>query len=529
MAAAAWIALLGIAAIGCDCSIARAATPLPSAAGPSPPQAADDRGAVSAQDAPIEGRVDPDTYRVGPGDEFALRYSDLLDPKILRVAPSGELLLPDAGPVTVAGLTLREAQSRVREILRPYVRGKGFVLALHRPRRFRLPVLGDVERPGVVTLQAPVRASEAIEAAGGVAPTGAKRGIEVRRGTDTLRVDLVRYARAADLSANPLVFETDVIYVPAADWSLEVQGAVPHPGQFDFVAGDRLSTLVELGGGLRPEASAEEASLVRFRPDGSRETVPVRVGSAVLAPGGSEDLPLANGDRLFIPARSHWHEAAVAWVQGEVVRPGPYPIEEGADHVRALIERAGGYTPFADRMAVRVERLIEQEPDTAFLNLARDKEQFLSSADRSYVLMRTRERNALSAPLGALLEAGDARGDIALRRDDRIVVPTRVAFVSVQGEVRAPGLVPYEKGRGFDHYVRAAGDYTSRAYKSRARVTLAATGRQVGPDETGELMPGDIIWVPTEPERNVWATVRDVFGVTAALTAVVISVVALTK
>ena len=51
-----------------------------------------------APDAPIEGRVDPDTYRVGPGDEFALRYSDLLDPKILRVAPSGELLLPDAGP-----------------------------------------------------------------------------------------------------------------------------------------------------------------------------------------------------------------------------------------------------------------------------------------------------------------------------------------------------------------------------------------------------------------------------------------------
>ena len=194
-------------------------TATPAWAQSTPPSRLDDPARAAdpapSADAPIEGRVDPDTYRVGPGDEFALRYSDLLDPKILRVAPSGELLLPDAGPVAVAGLTLRETQARVREQLRPYIRGKGFMLALHRPRRFRIPVLGDVERPGSVTLQAPVRASEAIAAAGGIGPTGARRGIQVRRGSDTLRVDLVRYTRSGDLEANPLVFETDVVYVPA--------------------------------------------------------------------------------------------------------------------------------------------------------------------------------------------------------------------------------------------------------------------------------------------------------------------------
>ena len=209
-------------------------------------------GTISEPESPIEGRVDPDTYRVGPGDEFSLRYSDLLDQKILTVAPSGELLLPDAGPVVVAGLSLREAQSRVREILRPYVRGKGFALTLHKTRRFRVPVLGDVEHPGVVVLQAPVRASEAIEAAGGVTPSGARRGIEVRRGGDTLSVDLVRYTRAGDVTVNPLVFETDVVYVPAAGRLVEIQGAVPHGGRLDFVEGDRLSTLVALAGGFLP-------------------------------------------------------------------------------------------------------------------------------------------------------------------------------------------------------------------------------------------------------------------------------------
>src|SRR6185312_4580029 len=142
---------------------------------------------------PIEGRVDPDTYRVGPGDEFAVRRSDLQDPRILRVSPAGEILFPDAGAVFVAGLTLRQAESKVRDVMRSYVRGKGLVFSLYRPRRFRLQVLGEVEEPGIVTVTAPVRASEAIAAAGGIAPGGARRGIVIRRGADSLRVDLVRY------------------------------------------------------------------------------------------------------------------------------------------------------------------------------------------------------------------------------------------------------------------------------------------------------------------------------------------------
>lgn len=483
-----------------------------------------------APSAPIEGRIDPDTYRVGPGDEFALRYSDLLDPRILRVGPAGELLLPDVGPVTLAGLTLRQAESRVREVLRPYVRGKGFVIALHRPRRFRLQVLGDVWRPGVVTLQAPVRASEAIDAAGGVSPRGARRGIQVRRGSDTLRVDLVRYERAGDLDSNPLVFETDVLFVPASGRMVEIQGAVARGGSFDFLEGDRLSTLLSLGGGTLPQAAVEEASLVRFKQDGSREAISVRLAAAIATPGGFDDLPVAEGDRLFVPSHAHWREVPYVWVEGEVLRPGPYSIEEGTDRIRSLLLRTGGYTEFADRQAVRVERRFEwAEPDTAFLRLAREKDQILTAGERSYVILRTRERNALSAPVGALLEANDARGDVALRRGDRVVVPRRSAAVSVQGEVGAPGHVPYEPGRSVDDYVKAAGAYTSRAYKSRIRITLSATGRQVGVGESNEILPGDVIWVPTRPDRNPWGTIRDIIGVTAAAAAIVLAIEAVNQ
>jgi len=480
--------------------------------------------AAAADEPAIEGRVDPDTYRVGPGDEFALRYSDLLDPRILRVGPSGELLLPDVGAVTLAGLTLREAEDKVREALRPYVRGKGFALSLHRPRRFRVSVLGDVANPGVVTLQAPVRASEAIDAAGGIAWSGARRRIQVRRGADTLRVDLVRYARDGDLAANPLVFETDVVYVPPAGDHLDLLGAVAHPGRFDYVPGDHLSGLLALGGGALPEASLETAELSRFKPDGSRESVPIHASSPGIDPGGADDVALQPGDVLFVPSNAHWQEATKVIVEGEVAHPGPYGIQDGVDRVRSVLSRAGGYTPFADRVAVRVEREVAaNQPDTAFLSLARQSEELLNPTERSYVVLKSRERKALSAPVGAWLESGDPRGDVVLRDNDRIVVPRTMSLVSVQGEVRLPGYVPYEAGKRAEDYVSAAGGYTANAYKSRTRITLAATGRQVTVNEVKELHVGDAIWVPTKPERNPWGTFRDIVSTTAVAASIVLA------
>jgi polysaccharide export outer membrane protein len=485
--------------------------------------------APSAAEPAIEGRVDPETYRVGPGDEFALRFSDLLEPRILRVAPSGDLLVPDAGSIPLAGLTLREADERVRERLRPYVRGKGFAFSLHRPRRFGLRVLGDVQMPGVVTLQAPVRASEAIEAAGGVAVGGARRGIQVRRGADTLLVDLVRYARAGDVEANPLVFETDVIYVPPIYWTVEALGAVAHPGRFDYVAGDRVSDLLALSGGLRPGAAPDQAQLRGGKELQRSEAEPVRIAEAAAAPGGSSDPLLRPGDVLYVPELAHYLEQDHVIVEGEIAHPGPYPIQDGVTRIRSVLERAGGFTPFANRNAVRVERPRAHAPtDSAFLRIAEEQGPLLSPVERLYVLTRARERNAVSAPVGALLESGDPRGDVALHDGDRIVVPRFLPFVSVQGEVRSPGHIPYREGWKVGDYVKEAGDYTGRAYKSRTRVTQATTGSPLWAADVREVRAGDVIWVPTEPDRNPWGTVRDIIAVTAAAASVVIAVEAVT-
>ncbi len=481
---------------------------------------------------PIEGRVDPDTYRVGPGDEFAFRHSDLLDPKILRVGPAGEILFPDAGAVFVAGLTLRQAEARVRDALRSYVRGKGLVFSLYRPRRFRLPVLGEVGRPGVVTVTAPVRASEAIVAAGGIAPGGARRGIIVRRGADSIRVDLVRYETGGDLSGNPLVFETDVIFVPASGRYVEILGAVAHPGRYDLVSGDRVSDLIALAGGALPRAALDRAELERFDSMGAATRRPILLSAEAGLNGGAEDPELSELDRVFIPSRGLYRDGAVVEVIGEAAHPGPYSIREGVDGVRAILERAGGFTEFADLSRATIERRPESaERDTAFLHLAERSEDFLTEEERRYVKLRTRERDAVSADLSRVVHSagGGAGPDIALFDGDRIVIPRRFPSVSVQGEVRSPGLVPYQAGRRADDYARAAGGFTDRAYKGHLRVTVARTGQQMKPEDAGPIGAGDTVWVPAKPERSRWSVIRDVLTTAAQVATVYLVIHQATK
>ncbi len=479
---------------------------------------------------PIQGRIDPDTYRVGPGDEFAFRHSDLLDARIVRVSPEGAIFLPDAGAISVAGLSLREAEAKVRQMLQPYVRGKGLVFMLHAPRRFRLAVLGEVGRPGIVTLQAPARASEAIEAAGGIAYAGTLRGIELRRGVDTLAVDLIRYSRTGDLGANPLVFETDVLYVPAFGPHIEMRGAVPHPGRYDLVSGDRLSRLVALAGGPIQEASLEDAVLERFTDSLRTAPVAISLASALAHPGGPEDLLLENGDRLFLPQRANWKHGSAVEVVGEVSRPGVYSIVDGVDRVSTVMARAGGLTEYAESSAVRIERPLRSAPrDSALAALAREKQELLPERDREWVLLRVGAREALSADLGALFVRGDRAADVALLDGDRIFAPRRGLGVSVQGEVKRPGYVPYREGWRAPDYVRAAGGATRRAHMRHARVTLASTGQQVDAAEAGPLRSGDVIWVPSRPERTLWTGFKDLLNTGAQLATVYLVIRQATK
>jgi polysaccharide biosynthesis/export protein len=484
-----------------------------------------------------DGPIDPDRYVLGPGDELVLSVLGRVSMSSrLRVDPEGILWIQDLGPLRVGGLTLRQARDRLIRMFGGASRGLEVYLGLTRLRRFTVYVDGEVRRPGTIEGAATMRASEAIELAGGLTPQGSRRAVVLRSPGDSLRsVDLVRFSRLGDLGANPTLLDGDHLFVPKRTRPVYLYGPVSYPGEYEYRAGDRLSELVRLAGGFREEALLDQAQVLRFIDDRRSDTLAVDLGAIV---GGSDDLALEEGDRVYVPSRSEYHEDRHVTVTGEVARPGVYPLREGAERVSDLLGSAGGLTETAARNGILVVRAgpsaLERDPE--FDRLSRLSRNEMTDAE--YQVFRTKLAAAQHTfPVdyagianaerdggdGAKREAGVAR-DVRLRSGDVLFVDRISQSVRLAGEVRRPGLVAFEPGRRGAEYIRLAGGFTSKAKRNGTRLTRFATGQTLSLKDAREVEPGDLIYVPDRPDVHALRIIRDSITFAAAVATVVIAI-----
>ena len=171
-------------------------------------------------------------YRVNRGD--VLRIEVLEDESLSRsvlVAPSGQVTIPLAGPVSAAGRTLSSVQSDVRQLLAPNFSNPPTVfVSLERvreagpvtprePEVVSVYVLGEVGSPGELTLEPGTTLLQAFARMGGFTNFAAKERIQLRRRTAEggERIYPLNYeAILAGTSPNGTVVlaEGDVIVVP---------------------------------------------------------------------------------------------------------------------------------------------------------------------------------------------------------------------------------------------------------------------------------------------------------------------------
>jgi len=104
-----------------------------------------------------------------------------------------------------------------------------------------------------------------------------------------------------------------------------------------------------------------------------------------------------------------------------------------------------------------------------------------------------------------------------------------LASVRVEGEVRRPGLVDYDGGAHVSDYVRLAGGYTKRADRGKMLVTRSVSGQTLPLRDVEAIAPGDMVWVPTRPDRTFWDHMQTFITVAAQLATVYIAVDAATR
>ena len=92
----------------------------------------------------------------------------------------------------------------------------------------------------------------------------------------------------------PIVLQAAPTKAPLA---VQVIGAVPRPGLYEFAKGARVQDGIDAAGGLLAEANADTLNLAALLEDGQQLIVPYKDGRAVTSAGGAVDLPSSSSDQ----------------------------------------------------------------------------------------------------------------------------------------------------------------------------------------------------------------------------------------
>jgi polysaccharide biosynthesis/export protein len=249
-----------------------------------------------------------------------------------RVNLKGDILLPLAGTVHVAGLNLAEITSAVSQRYKDakiLVDPEVTVFVAEFTRR-TITITGEVRVPGVYPIVAPRTLTDTLAMAGGLNDS-ASRTVSIVHAADPKHIIHVTLNVGAQTlesieEGRMEILPGDSIFV-ARSGVIYLVGELTRPGGFQVEHNNRLTLLeaVALAGGLTRTAKGSQTRLIRRSATG-REELTVNLDKVLY--GGGPDMLLTDGDILFVPTsmRKLYTQQAVSAVIGSATTYGIYRI-----------------------------------------------------------------------------------------------------------------------------------------------------------------------------------------------------------
>jgi protein involved in polysaccharide export with SLBB domain len=480
----------------------------------------------------LEKEIDPETYVLGPQDVLTISVVSTR-PRIIdiEVSPEGKVAIPEVGIVDVKGLTLSQAKKAISDKVTTILKASEVNVLLKSIRKFKVSVSGAVQKPAVVSATSTDRVSEIIDKAGGFKENASVRNIILYRndGKEVLNVDLFKFFYLNDRNSNPFVTGGDHIIVPYTSENeyIEVQGEVSRPGKYEFREGDSLSTLIRFAHGFTRLAYLDSVEFVRQIDEHSIEVRILNLSAwkdNINIPNVKlpYDFPLKLGDRVYVRKLPNWDKPKTVVIEGEVVFPGRYAVDEKTIRIYDLLKKCGGLTKYADIEKIRfIRQSLLNVVDPEMERLSRIPPSEMSKNEYRYFLSRVNERKGLmSLNFQKILKDPQSDDNIVLQDMDSIFVPRANEFVNIQGRVNNPGLVAYKPGYNYLDYIQLTGGFGFRA-DEKATLVVKSKGEQFKADDFNyKIEPGDNILVPPKEELTFF----EVFTTALTITTQVLTI-----
>lgn len=165
------------------------------------------------------GQTLPD-YKLHPGDKLLVGVYD--DPKLLpqeiTVAPDGKISFPLVGVLIVGGKTVEQIRTEIETRLKKYISDPVATVVVTDVKGNVVYVIGQVTKPGSITMNPTINVLQALSMAGGATPYAKLDSIIVIRSSGGVqRVLPFRYGAVSagrDLQQNIDLESGDVVVVP---------------------------------------------------------------------------------------------------------------------------------------------------------------------------------------------------------------------------------------------------------------------------------------------------------------------------
>lgn len=366
----------------------------------------------------------PQNYILGPGDAVYIDIYGASQKTIeSTVSPDGEVTIEGFGPVQVSGLTVAQANARLRSTLGARYSSSKIKLTVGQTRSIMINVMGEVKNPGTYTLPAFATVFHALYMAGGTNDIGTMRNIKVYRNNRLVSVvDIYDYILNGKLTGNVRLADNDVISVGPYDCLVNITGKVKRPMYYEMKRNESVGTLLKYAGGFTGDAYKKSVRIVRKT---GREYSVYNVDEFDMSAFHLADEDSVSVDSI-LPRFSNMVE-----VKGAVFRPGMYQVGGDINSVKTLIEHADG---------------LREEAFTARAVMHRMKK------DRTLEVVPVDVEGILDGTVP----------DIPIQNNDVLFIPTKQEMmeeqtITIHGEVQYPGIYRYADNEALEDFVLQAG------------------------------------------------------------------------
>lgn len=396
--------------------------------------------------APSVNSPTPSDYVLSAGDELYLNYWGVAEGRhTLTITKEGSIIIPNVGMIPVMGLTIAQAEQRIKSRMSEVVSGleNGSVelaLSLNKVRSIKVNIVGEAKLPGTYSLSSFSSLFNALYLAGGVNDIGSLRNIKLYRGGKLVAtLDVYDYLINGKQDVNVRLENDDMVIIEPYTKRVEVKGMVKRPLIFELKDKEKMGDLITYSGGFLADAYTENIK-VRRADDNSLFMSLLSVPKAEI-----KTTELQNGDIVTVEAKDSTYSNAIE-IRGSVWRPGTYALGSNVQTVGDAIKLSQGVKP----------------------------EAYLGRAHIFRVNQKDGRNDIIAINLGEIIRGTTT--DVKLQKDDILFISNAAKMdekfvISVMGDVLSPTQeMPYSRNMTLKDVLTIAGGFNESAALSKIDV-----------------------------------------------------------